>query len=259
MKSASTYAPALALALVLSCFSFTCSESAEDDPFPASAAYISKVSAGVTLSLFTFDEMDCEIAVFANPDRKGAKNLSEWGQQTKALAVCNGGYFDPGPLLPSGLEISNGIATGKQTTGDPHVGNLLVTPSATSLIWDGELLDLTDARHFLQCSPWLVSEGRTYQPSTPNEDEPRAFRTFIMTNGQGRWCIGITSRVTLSGLARILTKSDLLPNFTVKRALNLDGGPSTGLWVKGKEAELKTQQPKWPVRNGVLVRPRKTQ
>lgn len=235
----------------------SCSGGEADFPVPVSATYLEKVADGVTLKMFVFDEDDCEIAVFANQTRDDAQNLSEWAQKTKALAACNGGYFDPGPFVPSGLEISGGNSTGKLTAGDSYVGNLVVNASSARLVWDSEPLVLTEMKQFLQCSPWLVSEGKTYNPAASSEGEPKAFRTFIMTNGQGRWCIGKSSSVTLSGLAQILASPDLIPGFTVNRALNLDGGPSTGLWVRGREQQLKNDQPKWKVRNGILVRARR--
>ena len=56
------------------------------------------------------------------------------------------------------------------------------------------------------------------------------YRTFIATDGGKRWCIGVSSSVTLRELAEWLATPGALGNFRVKTALNLDGGSSSAFW-----------------------------
>ena len=47
-----------------------------------------------------------------------------------------------------------------------------------------------------------------------------------------------------------------ITEFTVKRALNLDGGPSTGLWCKKQDGTVSYTKSGWAVRNGIAILPR---
>lgn len=42
----------------------------------------------------------------------------------------------------------------------------------------------------------------------------------------------------------------------VQRALNLDGGPSTGLWSRHQDGRELHEKPGWAVRNAIIVVPR---
>ena len=48
------------------------------------------------LHLVFFDEAETALRVLANPGRQSEKQLDAWGREHKALAVCNGGYFEVG-------------------------------------------------------------------------------------------------------------------------------------------------------------------
>jgi hypothetical protein len=62
-----------------------------------------------------------------------------------------------------------------------------------------------------------------------------------------------TAPVTLAGLGQILARPGLFGDLKIDRALNLDGGSSTALWV----AADGFSRPEWkPVRNAVAVTPR---
>jgi hypothetical protein len=88
------------------------------------------------------------------------------------------------------------------------------------------------------------------------EQEPRNQRTFIMTDGAGRWAIGTCKRTGLLELAHILIASGIITEMKVNRALNLDGGPSTGLWCRNEAGAVQFEKPGWAVRNAIVVVPR---
>jgi hypothetical protein len=58
----------------------------------------------------------------------------------------------------------------------------------------------------------------------------------IVAGPQERFGLVIVDRATLAETAAILSTPSMLGSWNVTRALNLDGGSSTGLWVAGDEA-----------------------
>ncbi|OYW74983.1 MAG: hypothetical protein B7Z37_15390 [Verrucomicrobia bacterium 12-59-8] len=221
--------------------------------------YVVKQIAGPTkaeMRLIFFDEKQCELHVVANSDPRTAWKLEEIGHAKKALAVCNGGYFNPsGDFGPSGLEIAEGTRSDKFIAGQ-WVGGLMVKQGKSSLVWSHEFQDATDITEFVQCSPWLVSEGRVWPVPPSKKLEPRNNRTFIMTDAEGRWAIGTCKRTGLLELAHILVTPGIISEMKVNRALNLDGGPSTGLWCRNEAGAVQFEKPGWAVRNAIMVVPR---
>lgn len=221
--------------------------------------YVVKQIAGPTkaeIKLIFFDEQQCALRVVANGGRQTALSLAEIGLAENALAVCNGGYFNAGgDFGPSGLEIAAGIRTGKPVA-DPWFGGLMVKQGRASLVWSNEFQDATDISEFVQCSPWLVSVGRVWPVPPSKEPEPRNNRTFIMTDAAGRWAIGTCKRTGLLELAHILVTPGIISEMKVNRALNLDGGPSTGLWCRSADGRDHFDKSGWAVRNAIVVMPR---
>lgn len=221
------------------------------------AEFVTKKLAGpakVEMKLVFFDEKTCQMRVAANADPKSALSLQKIGHVQKALAVCNGGYFRAGgDFGPSGLEIADGKRTGTYE-GQPFFGSLVVRQDKAALVWGREFQDSPDITQALQCSPWLVSEGRVVP--LPQGPDPRNNRTFILTDGEGRWAIGICKRVGLLELAHLLITPGIISELKVKRALNLDGGPSTSLWCRNRAGVDFFEVPGWAVRNAIVVVPR---
>lgn len=247
----------MSLALVGQAQPWRLESSSELSPMGHGAFFVVKKFTGpgkLEMKLVIFDDRHCQFRVVANADAKTARSLKEIGQVQKALAVCNGGYFHVGGNFgPSGLEIADGKRTDVFSVGD-LIGALMVRQGKASLVWGNEFRDSADITQFLQCSPWLVSEGKVV-PLPPGED-PRNHRTFILTDGEGRWAIGICNGVGLLELARLLNTPGILPEIKVRRVLNLDGGPSTGLWCRGAKDVAFYEKPVWPVRNMIVVEPR---
>jgi hypothetical protein len=211
------------------------------------ARYVPRRVNGVMLHLIFFDEAKTALRVLANPGRQAEKQLDAWGREHKALAVCNGGYFEVGKREPSGLEIAAGIRSGTFLNRGEYGGSFIVRNGKAELVWDLEFRDDPKIMEMVQCSPWLVNDGKP---------EPKNARTFILTDGAGHWAIGTAQEVGLRELARLLTTPGAISEFQVKRALNLDGGPSTGLWFKTADGRENLEKPGWIVRNGIAVVPR---
>lgn len=220
------------------------------------ARYVPRRVGGVMLHLVFFDESKTMLRVLSNPGRDSNKQLDQWGREQKALAVCNGGYFELGKREPSGLEIADGVRSGEFRNAGVYGGSLIVRQGRAELVWDTEFRDDAKITSMVQCSPWLVSDGKPWIPPPADKPEPKNARTFILTDGAGHWAIGTAQNVGLGELARLLASPGTIPEFPVKRALNLDGGPSTGLWFKTADGRENLEKPGWIVRNGIAVVPR---
>jgi len=208
------------------------------------------------MKLVFFDEKHCLLRVASNEDSKTAKPLDEIGRTLKAMAVCNGGYFHAGGDFGSaGLEISSGSRTDQFRADGGWVGALMVRQGKASLILENEFQDTPDISDFVQCSPWLIDKDRI-APVLLTGQDMRNHRTFIMTDGAGRWAMGVCKGVGLLELARILLTPGIITEMKAQRALNLDGGPSTGLWCRSEDGREQFEKPGWAVRNAIVVVPR---
>ncbi|HSI64831.1 MAG TPA: phosphodiester glycosidase family protein [Candidatus Saccharimonadia bacterium] len=206
------------------------------------------------LTLVFFDETKCKLQISANTSKENARPMDAMAADAGAIAACNGGYFDPPKMLPTGLEIANGTRTGTLDPTLPFGGMVVIEKEKASIITTEEFTDRPETTGLLQCCPRLV-EGGSPIPKIGGE-EPAA-RTFVMTDGKGRWAIGISKSIGLPDLANILCNSQIIPEFRVHRALNLDGGPSTTLWCKDDTGAVTYAREKWKVRNVILVVPRR--
>ncbi|WP_395743130.1 phosphodiester glycosidase family protein [Prosthecobacter sp.] len=229
-------------------------------PLGHEAVFVVKTINGpakVEMKLVFFDEQQCALRVGVNTIRATAKPLNQLGAEAKALAVCNGGYFHAGgDFGPAGLEIAGGRRAATFVKDRGWVGALMVRQARASLILEHEFQDAPDMSEFVQCSPWLVDQGRI-APVLLQGQDVRNKRTFLMTDGSGRWAIGICKGAGLLELAQILLTPGIITEMKVKRALNLDGGPSTGLWCRSADGREQFEKPGWAVRNAIMVVPRK--
>jgi exopolysaccharide biosynthesis protein len=125
-----------------------------------------------------------------------------------------------------------------------------------AIVWDDEFRDDPNLKEYIHCSPWLVKEGIPWPQPKKGQEDPKNARTFILTDMKGHWAVGIAKRVGLSELAHLLVSPNIITEFTVKRALNLDGGPSSGMWLRKEDGSVNYTKPGWAVRNGIAIIPR---
>jgi uncharacterized protein YigE (DUF2233 family) len=204
--------------------------------------------------LVFFDEAQCELRISANASKENARVMGAIAVDAEAIAACNGGYFDPPKMLPSGLEIADGRRTGTLDPTLPFGGMVIIENTKASIIKTEEFTDRSGLTGLIQCCPDLVENG---SPVRDIGGEAPATRTFIMTDGKGRWGIGIAKSIGLPDLANILSNSQIISEFRVHRALNLDGGASTALWCMDTTGAVTYSREMWKVRNVILVVPRK--
>jgi uncharacterized protein YigE (DUF2233 family) len=169
--------------------------------------------------------------------------------------AVNGGFFDP-QLAASGLLISRGAVLARERAGAGS-GVLAVANRRAHLLKRGERLPpATDFA--VQCGPRLVESGGSV--GIRHDDGQRAARTAacIREGGQELDLVITMSQGQLGGgpsllqLARWLTEPLAQGEPSgCDAALNLDGGPSTGIVVAGRPAAYRA--PLGPVPFALLV------
>jgi Phosphodiester glycosidase len=169
------------------------------------------------------------------------QNLEDWQKETNALLIINGGFFriENEKYIPNGLTIVHGQRLGNSY--DSFAGMLGIQEGWAEVRWlaqkpydSAELLQAA-----LQSFPLLVKPGGYMGFPAEFEDNVKARRTVIAQDRDGRILFIVAPRghFTLHQLSLYLTESDL----DLDIALNLDGGPSTGIWVSNPREVIPSQ------------------
>lgn len=173
--------------------------------------------------------------------RETPLNVEDWHRETNALMVVNGGFFreENEIPIPNGLTILNGQAFG--SSYDSFGGMLAVHDQGADLrslaqkpYVPGEPLSAG-----LQSFPLLVKPGGELGFPAEFEDNVRARRTVVAQDREGRilFLIAPSGHFTLHQLSSYLTDSDL----GLEIALNLDGGPSSGILLSDPREVIPSQ------------------
>jgi len=210
-------------------------------------AFSSPGTPSVALHVVRFDRTRTALRVIDLPP---GTTVAEGARARGALAGVNGGYFQP-DRTPLGLVISEGRMLHPLEQSKLLTGLLAVTPRGASLLRNAEFRPgRAGIREALQAGPFLVDHGRAV--AGLNGDR-RAERTVLLADRRGVAALLTAGPVTLAEMGRILASPGLVEGLEIDRALNLDGGSSTALWVQG---EPPFSRPEWkPVRNAVAVVP----
>lgn len=154
--------------------------------------------------------------------------LRTWVATHHPLVAVNGGFFTADNRATA-LIVADGKAHSASYTG---FGGMLAA-SADGRIWIQALRDepydpATPLDQAIQSFPMLVYPGGAVAEITDNGQ--RARRTVVAMDRAGRMLLIVcpTSAFSLQALATWLASSDL----EIDRALNLDGGSSSGLFVE---------------------------
>jgi uncharacterized protein YigE (DUF2233 family) len=164
--------------------------------------------------------------------------LAALGQDPSILFAVNGGFFEP-DLAPSGLLVADGVVKRKWTRGGGS--GVLVVKNGMAQIGTAAPADLAGVSLAVQCGPRLIEPGGAL--GMRSDDGKRASRTVVCVRRGGRELDVVAAYdaagsawggPTLLQTAQWL-KAPLSPDDdgdsenACDAALNLDGGPSTGL------------------------------
>jgi uncharacterized protein YigE (DUF2233 family) len=179
-----------------------------------------------TVTISRFDLHHFQISVGYRPDHP--LSLPDWEKQTGAVALFNGGYFDEHNRA-TGLVISDGQSDG---TSYPNFGGLFAVDTQGNVIlrplsqqpYDPATEQLQQAT---EASPMLVIDGKRTQF---NANASSSSRTVVALDTAGNllFIISPERAFTLDEMADVVSSSDL----HLQTALNLDGGASTGMYIK---------------------------
>jgi uncharacterized protein YigE (DUF2233 family) len=185
-----------------------------------------------TVTIVRFDTHKIKVSVGYQPGQPLSMNA--WTQQKHPLAIINGGYFDQ-QFNATALVVSNGKVFGESYTG---FGGMLSVDSRGSISlrslhqqpYNPNSEQLEQAT---QSVPVLMLGGKRTQF---NADASQTRRSVVAMDKQGRLLFIVSPNpiFSLDELADQLVSSDL----SIEVALNLDGGSSTGLYVKGGSSQV---------------------
>ena len=182
---------------------------------------------GATLWVVSFQPKTHSFAVLDNPD--GAFDLGSASEKRGVLAAVNGGYFHP-DRTPLGLVVRKGQTIHRQERARLLSGVVSATASGVAIQRASAFRGGAAVREALQAGPFLVEAGK---PIAGLDAGRSAARTVVFQNAKGRAGVLICKSVSLAEMAAILATPEIFPEGKIVRALNLDGGSSTALWVRG--------------------------
>lgn len=185
----------------------------------------------------SFDPEKFKLAVIDNS--RGDETLAAAMQRCGAVAGVNGSYFHA-DRTPVGLEISAGKMVHSFERAKLLTGVLAIKSGRASLLRSTEFSPREKLDDALQCGPFLLdAQGN---PITGLENTRRAWRTAVMDSQLGDegqhqhfYRLIVCEPVTLAEFAEILATRLKTGTTNKLRALNLDGGSSTGMWISETE------------------------
>jgi hypothetical protein len=208
----------------------------------------------VDLRLITFSSKQCSIRILDQASQASAQGMDAAARGVGAVAAINGGFFDK-QFQPMGLYVVDAQSRGSLSRSSLLGGILLQRAGKLQILWRDEYnAATTGVSQLLQTGPRLVNAGQAIQGLDNKASRPRS---FILTDNAGQWAIGVARYCTLAELAQILSTVGLLPNCKVGRALNFDGGRSTGLWALQADGATLYESPVSTVRNYIAIVPKK--
>jgi len=170
----------------------------------------------------------------------GAAPFASLRAESDLLAAVNGGFFDP-QLRASGLLISESATLALERAGGGS-GVLAVAQGRARLLPRGSRLP-PETDFAVQCGPRLIEPDGSI--GIRSDDGQRAARTAACIRRGGRELdlVVVTSKEALGGGPGLLQLARWLEGPMAagepsgcEAALNLDGGPSTGLVIAGRPA-----------------------
>jgi uncharacterized protein YigE (DUF2233 family) len=176
--------------------------------------------------------------------------------KTSSELVVNGGFFDPDGR-PVGLAMSDGVFLSrlKQNLS----GGVLTSDGKRAELFPSEGFTLPEdggSKFAIQCRPRLVVDRSA---NVKSDDGKRAERTALCTRDGGRIVDVVIVRGSDDGESpgpSLFALAKHLALVGCEAALNLDGGPSTGVaWREG--ASVRLLAPRNPVRHVVAFRERR--
>ena len=201
----------------------------------------------VAADLAIFSTKSCTLRVLQN--ESGTDSLAEMMRGEKCLAGVNGGYFNE-KFAPIGLRMANGQMIAPLLRARLITGVLVASSRGVQIVRSGEFSRRARVTAAVQCGPFLVDRG---EHISGLNDSHLARRTFAATAKGDRALVGVCSDVSLAELSTILATTSFAEDLRIERALNLDGGSSTGFWFAREDSSAFSIPEQKPVRDFVGI------
>jgi hypothetical protein len=211
----------------------------------------SQTAQRATIDLALFSLNSCTLRVIDQP-ASPRSDLARVMAREKCLAGVNGGYFRP-DYAPVGLLISDGRIIAPFQRVKLITGILAASARGVRILRAREFSRQQKFDAAIQCGPFLVDQGRSIRGL---EKTRTARRTFAAIKHADLAALGFCSDVSLAELANILATAEIAVSFRIDRAINLDGGSSSGFWFARKDGSAFSISEQKPVRDFVAVVPR---
>lgn len=215
---------------------------------------------GIGFEGVAFDSRTHRLVVVDQEGGPGSRyaTAADAGSRTGGVMALNAGFFTP-EGKPLGLVVSAGRVAGSWNSASSlGSGVWFEDSSGTPAIRRRGEIGSSSARRtreLIQAGPMLVENGRAVGGL---ESQKSSARTVILWDGSTRWWIGRGAPCTLAALANALAGPGPA-GWSVRHALNLDGGRSVDLWVSGAvSGGPASHRPPWnrAVRNFLVLKAR---
>jgi exopolysaccharide biosynthesis protein len=184
-------------------------------------------------------------------NQSAAQSIREVAQENNASVAINGGFYTSN-FQPAGLFIDNGKILEK-VSGDPLLTSCVQVNKRGILFLEKKIDRCLHAMYAMQTGPLLIERGnispnlKVLQSNLINLKpyfEPHK-RTILAQSSNNKILIIITSPITLLEAANILKNSPRIFGVdNIIMALNLDGGLSTGMYIRSKETQFYSAEKK---------------
>lgn len=210
-----------------------------------------------TVHAYVFSSKDEMLQVIDQGNGKTPlyQNLGAACEHANAFAGINAGPSD-GEGQPLGMVIAGGVRTGVASLDRPETAGLVAVVAGKPVLKHAAAAEFSQAglTDLVQSGPFLVEDGKAAANLQPSRF---ARRSFIVTDGKDRWALAFVPGATLDGLAKALATPGAFAPFTPQAALNLGGNTASGFWVQRSGGYLFYLKEIVPVRNFLIVTPRR--
>ncbi|MEO1591159.1 MAG: phosphodiester glycosidase family protein [Cyanobacteria bacterium J06632_22] len=195
-----------------------------------------------TADVLTFAPGAVRAELLDQPDLQQYETVPEAAQKRGAIAAVNGGYYGE-EFEPIGLYILNGQSLQPMSNASGLLSGV-VNIDATGQVNLETRANFSSSRAVsaLQSGPFLVDPGNVLGIYSDNNKLRK--RSVVALSEQRELIILTTSPVSLYTLAQCLhTQAAGVGVVSIERALNLDGGISTGMFaLLSNQALAKTEE-----------------
>lgn len=184
---------------------------------------IKQDSASELLSIVRFDPANTKFKIAV--DQADPKTLANWQTQEGAMIAINGSYFD------ENYKLTTRTVVDKKSFGPLLSGKTAIMRSVDGISWTMAAIEAvpdSTPLYSIQSYPLLMENGEViFSGGSDNV----AQRTVVAIDSAGMmyWIAAEYGVLSLMDLANVL---DTELDISIENALNLDGGPSTGMIIE---------------------------